>query len=318
MNETAFRTDLAMEAREMMAEEVRTSVAGIALDEEDNGGVKVTRVRVTTCEGARAIGKKQGAYVTLEMVQSSLRDVKVERTLVKLLAKEIRRMIPPEGTVLVVGLGNRSSTPDALGPRAIEDVFVTRHMKEVMPHDMMRPLRSVCTIAPGVLGITGIETAEILRGVIGYVRPSVIIAIDALASSASERIATTIQLTDTGIQPGSGVGNRQVGIDEESMGVPVIAVGVPTVIYASTIALDVLHGLERGGQVACRFARGERVTQARRRTIIKENMPQELGRLMVTPRDIDRLIDDMARVIAMALNEALQPSIGAEYGQYLH
>lgn len=314
--ETTFRTDLALEAREMMAEEVRASAAGIVIDEADEGDVKVTRVRVTTREGARALGKKQGTYVTLEMGEAWRGDASWKRSLVKVLARELATMIPREGTVLVVGLGNRSSTPDALGPRAVEDVLATRHMKRVIETERVEALRSVCTLAPGVLGVTGIETVEILRGVVAHVRPSVIVAIDALASSASERIATTIQLTDTGIHPGSGVGNRQVGIDEASMGVPVVAIGVPTVIYASTIALDILHGLERGGQVACRFARGERVTEERRRTILRENMPSKLSRLMVTPRDIDRLIDDMAHVIAMALNETLQPSLGTEYGHY--
>lgn len=317
MTEMAFRTDLALEAREMMAEEVRESAQGIVLDEAVEDGVKITRVRVTTKEAARALGKKEGTYVTLEMPRSQYGDATRKRALVRSLAAELCSMIPREGTVLVVGLGNRGSTPDALGPRAVEEVFVTRHMKDVLPDEAVRCLRSVCTLAPGVLGVTGIETVEILRGVAEYVRPSVIVAVDALASSSSERIATTVQLTDTGIHPGSGVGNRQVGIDEESMGVPVIAVGVPTVIYASTIALDILHGLERGGQIACRFARGERVTEERRRTILKENMPHELAQLMVTPRDIDRLIENMAKIIADALNESLQTVTRDDDKQYL-
>lgn len=312
-----FRTDLAVEAREMMAQEVRSSAEGIVFEEREEDGVRVTEVRVTSEAGAKAIGKKIGSYVTLEAGGLRRKDAALERTVTKVLAREIGRMIPREGTVLVVGLGNRSSTPDALGPRTVEEVFVTRHMREVVSPEVAERMRSVCAIAPGVLGVTGIETAEILEGVVRSVRPAVIVAVDALASSASERIATTIQLSDTGIHPGSGVGNRRAGIDEESMGVPVIAVGVPTVIYASTIGLDVLHGLERGGQVACRFARGERVTEARRRTILKENMPPELSRLMVTPRDIDRLIADMAKVIATALNEALQPTIKERYLSYL-
>lgn len=312
-----FRTDLAVEAREMIAQEVRSSVEGIVFAEREDNGVRVTEVRVMSEAGAKTIGKKIGSYVTLEASGMRRKDAVLERTLTKILAREIGRMIPREGTVLVVGLGNRSSTPDALGPRTVEEVFVTRHMREVVSTDLAERLRSVCAIAPGVLGVTGIETAEILEGVVRSVRPAVIIAVDALASSASERIATTIQLSDTGIHPGSGVGNRRAGIDEESMGVPVIAVGVPTVIYASTIGLDVLHGLERGGQVVCRFARGERVTEARRRTILKENMPPELSQLMVTPRDIDRLVADMAKVIAAALNEALQPTIKERYLSYL-
>ena len=309
MTENMFRTDLALEAREMMAEEIRSSMTGIAVEERQADEVKVTRVRVETEAASRALGKKRGTYVTLEVRGGLGKDAQLEQRLIRLLAREIRAMIPQEGTVLVVGLGNRSSTPDALGPRTVEGVFVTRHMRDMMTDDALKSVRSVCSFAPGVLGVTGIETAEILRGVAEHVQPAVIIAIDALASSSSERIATTVQLSDTGIHPGSGVGNRRFGIDEESMGVPVIAIGVPTVIYASTIALDILHGLERTGQVACRFARGERVTEDRRRAILRDNMPDALSRLMVTPCDIDRLIADMARIIGRAINKALYPSM---------
>ena len=316
MREDVFRTDLALEAREMMADEVRSSAEGIAVDERMEGGIKVTRVRVVSEAGARVLGKKMGEYVTLEAQGIRYKDAALEEQLTNLLAEELARMVPSRGTALVVGLGNRMSTPDALGPRTIEEVFVTRHMRDILPERAMRGMRSVCTFAPGVLGVTGIETAELLRGVVEHVRPSVIIAVDALASSSSERITTTVQLSDTGIHPGSGVGNRRFGIDEESMGVPVIAVGVPTVIYASTIALDILHGLERTGQVVCRFARGERVTEERRRAILRDNMPSELSRLMVTPRDIDRLIADMARIIGHAVNKALHSSLPS--GEAVH
>ncbi len=309
MAENMFRTDLALEAREMMAEEVRSTVSGIAVEEQQTDDVKVTKVRVETESASRALGKKQGTYVTFEVQGGVGKDAQAEQQLVRLLAQEVQAMIPQEGTVLVVGLGNRSSTPDALGPRTVEGVFVTRHMREMMTDEAVRSVRSVCSFAPGVLGVTGIETAEILRGVAEHVQPAVIIAVDALASSSSERVATTVQLSDTGIHPGSGVGNRRFGIDKESMGVPVIAIGVPTVIYASTIALDILHSLERTGQVACRFARGERVTEDRRRAILRDNMPESLGRLMVTPRDIDRLIADMARIISRSINKALYPSM---------
>ena len=316
MAEDMFRTDLALEAREMMAEEVRSSMSGIVVEEQRADDVTVTKVRVETEAASRALGKKQGTYVTLELKKDG-RDAQSDERLVSLLARQIREMIPQKGTVLVVGLGNRSSTPDALGPRAVEGVFVTRHMREMMTEDAMQSVRSVCSFAPGVLGVTGIETAEILRGVKEHVQPSVIIAVDALASSSSERIATTVQLSDTGIHPGSGVGNRRFGIDEESMGVPVIAIGVPTVIYASTIALDILHSLEKTGQVACRFARGERVTEQRRRELLRGNMPNALNRLMVTPRDIDKLIADMARVISRSINKALYPSVRKGDAEYL-
>ena len=309
MAENMFRTDLALEAREMMTEEVRSSVSGIAVQERQTGDIKVTRVRVETESASRALGKKQGTYVTFELRGGIGKDAQTERQLIGLLAREVQAMIPQEGTVLVVGLGNRSSTPDALGPRTVEGVFVTRHMRQMMTDEALQSVRSVCSFAPGVLGVTGIETAEILRGVAQHVQPAVVIAVDALASSSSERVATTLQLSDTGIHPGSGVGNRRFGIDEESMGVPVIAIGVPTVIYASTIALDILHGLEQTGQVACRFARGERVTEDRRRAILRDNMPERLSRLMVTPRDIDSLIADMARIIARSINKALYPSM---------
>ena len=210
----------------------------------------------------------------------------------------------PEGfrTVMVTGLGNRSVTPDALGPRTVERVLVTRHMQGCLPEDMAQRMKSVCAAAPGVLGVTGVETAEVLRGMVEHVKPDAVIAVDALAARDSGRICSTIQVADTGITPGSGVGNHQKALTKETLGIPVIAVGVPMVVYAATIARDAMAMLgdadgaskeDEEKLMAC----VERVVSAR------------LGDLIVTPREVDALVERMAGVVAGGINLALHPGL---------
>ena len=199
---------------------------------------------------------------------------------------------------VVVGLGNRSVTPDSLGPRTAERVLVTRHMGDCLPRDV--PMSSVCAAAPGVLGVTGIETAEILRGMVAHVKPDAVIAVDALAARSSKRIASTIQITDTGITPGSGVGNHRKALDRRTLGVPVIAVGVPLVVYASTIASDAL----------CALGEGE-VEEERIAACVERVVSEKLGEMIVTPRDVDALVERMAGVLADGINQALHPSLSS-------
>lgn len=222
------------------------------------------------------------------------------------LAQAIRQMLPEHArTVLVTGLGNRSVTPDALGPRTVERVLVTRHMDGCLPDDVSARMASVCAAAPGVLGVTGLETAEVLRGMAEHVQPDAVIAVDALAARSSARICSTIQIADTGISPGSGVGNHQKALTRETLGAPVIAVGVPMVVYASTIASDAMSDMirEDGGTEADE----EKVAACVERVV-----SERLGDLIVTPREVDALVERMAGILAEGINLALHPGLSRE------
>ena len=215
----------------------------------------------------------------------------------------MKSLLPREGEVLVVGLGNRNVTADALGTRVVERMLVTRHLRQAMARELRGRLRGVSAIAPGVLGLTGIETAELCRGLVRHVRPSAVIAIDALAAFESERICTTVQITDTGIEPGSGVGNHRLGLTEETLGVKVIAVGVPMVVYASTIARDAMARLidEYG-----LLARGH---EEAAQQLLRQVSEGFLGDMVVTPREIDELVLHVAALLSDGINQALQPDI---------
>jgi spore protease len=226
------RTDLAVEARELWEESAKktTALPGVEAEDDVVENYNVTRVRILDEQGAKILDKPIGLYITLELGDF------FERThpqafaeAVRALAQEMRPMIPEKvnHTALIVGLGNRNITPDAVGPLSMESVMVTRHLVEKIP-DVFGHMRQVAALTPGVLGMTGIESGEIIRGVIGKTNPDLIIIVDALASRALNRLCTTIQIADTGIVPGSGVGNARAALNKETLGVPVLAVGVPT------------------------------------------------------------------------------------------
>ena len=315
-----IRTDLAIEAREFYnKQENRNDIPGVEVNVENMEDVTVTRVKVVEDVGARIIGKPKGNYITIEVPNLKDNDKDLHDEVGKILAKEVAGIVElnDQSVILVVGLGNWNVTPDALGPRVVEHLLVTRHIKEYIPEQIDEGVRSVCAVAPGVLGITGIETSEIIRGIVDRVKPNLVIAIDALASRKMERISTTIQLADTGINPGSGVGNNRKELSRESMGVPVIAVGVPTVVDAATMASDtidlVIDNLisesRNGGEFYNMLKEMDRNEKYK---LISEVMAPFTGNMMVTPKEIDRLIDDIAIVIANGLNLALHPSIGPE------
>ena len=266
-------------------------------------GIERTVVTIRDEQTARALGRPQGVYVTLSCPQRMTIELGMRRALGRELGRTIAGMLP-EGceTVLVVGLGNRAVTPDALGPRAVERVLVTRHMDGCLPQDVQEMLRSVCAAAPGVLGVTGIETAEVLRGMVAHVRPDAVIAVDALAARSSQRICSTIQVADTGITPGSGVGNHRRALTRETLGVPVIAVGVPMVVYASTIARDAL------GDLAAMDGASE-ADEERLMACVERVVTQRLGDLIVTPREVDALVERMAGIVAEGVNLALHPEL---------
>ena len=292
------RTDLAME----LQKSVKKSVNGLSFHvEEPQEGIRITRVAVESEEAEAALGKAQGKYVTLEAAEIGTRDPMLEEAMSHLMAQELMRILPEPGrndAVLVVGLGNEQVTPDALGPRTVEKLMVTRHLLEMMPEAMDKRIRPVCAIAPGVLGETGIETAEVVRGVVDRIHPCAVVAVDALASRDSQRIGAAIQISDAGLQPGSGVGNRRMELNRETLGCPVIAIGIPTVVCAATIVRDALQQLSGSDEMA-------------------DEAMEKLGRealpgLVVTPREVDVLVEDAARRLAMGLNLWLQEGLTIE------
>lgn len=294
----SVRTDLAME-KQLFAGEIR----GIETKNRRSGEIETCEVRIQTNEASRVLGKPCGTYVTLSCAQRMQQEPAVRAHLCDELAEEMKKMLPPRADVLVVGLGNRRVTADALGPRVVDGMLVTRHIRSQLPETLSARLRTVSAVAPGVLGVTGMETAEVVRGVVEHVKPGAVIAVDALAARDSGRICSTIQLADTGIAPGSGVGNHRKGLTRETLGVPVYALGVPMVVYASTIARDAIDAMI-----------GESVQDenASVGAVIDRVVSERLGDLVVTPREVDALMEQMAGTLSRALNLALQPELGSE------
>jgi spore protease len=322
MNDFATpRTDLALEAREALTRRTREDIPGVMVETAEDEEVLITRVKIATPEAARVMGKLQGRYVTIEARGLREKNTPLQEKVMKFLADELAGLaeLPTAATILVIGLGNWNITPDALGPRAVDKIVVTRHLQGMLSPELKGGVRSVCAIAPGVLGITGMETAEIVQGIVGNIKPSLVIAIDALAAASSHRVISTIQLADTGINPGSGVGNKRFGLTQQSLGVPVIAIGVPTVVHASTIAMDTIDTLQEHASFARYFKSLENLTEGDRHTIIRQVLPETLGDLMVTPKEVDRLIEDIADVVAGGINQAMHPHIDYEnIHMYLH
>lgn len=259
-----------------------------------------TGARKTTFWLQRKLDKPIGKYVTLDAPELCNRPLDLFEQMSAALSEELYNMftgLKDDATVLVVGLGNRSITSDSLGPRVAERIYVTRHVTEYMPDALPGTVRSVCSVAPGVLGVTGIETMEIVRGVKEYAKPDMIIAIDALASRRAARINTTIQLTDTGISPGSGIGNNRKGLNSEAFGVPVIAIGVPLVVHAATITQEVISLIAD--------KTGLHGDEEKLKGLAEQVISENLGQMVVTPKDIDSIVEDMSGIIATGINMAL-------------
>jgi spore protease len=286
------------------------------VERRQEAGVEICRVRVVSEAGERLVGKPRGTYVTLDAPGLRDRDTAVQERLARLLGAELRSLLDlgPDSSVFVVGLGNWNATPDAIGPRVVENLLVTRHLDRQVPRNLSGTLRSVAALAPGVLGLTGIETGEVIRGIVDRIRPDVVLAVDALATRSIERMLRTVQVADTGIRPGSGVGNRRAGIDRDALGVPVVAVGVPTVVHAATIAGDAIELLaERLGSKDPRAAEALRGLLADgQRDLIAQVLAPAVGDLMVTPKEVDVLVEDFSKVLAAGINAAIHPSLAEE------
>lgn len=307
------RTDLALETHQYARGTLRR-LPGVDVQEERRGEIVLSRVIVEDEEGARTMGKPPGRYVTIEARTLRQRSQALQEAVGATLAEEIRALLPaPDAGIFVVGLGNWKATPDALGPKVVEKVTVTRHLPDYVPADLRGGLGSLCAVAPGVLGITGIETVEIVEGITSRIRPGAVIAVDALASRSIERILTTIQVSDTGINPGSGVGNHQKGINQETLGVPVIAVGVPTMVHAFTIAMDTVDLLiERLRTTHPFYSYLDRIEGGEKHGLIRDVLSPYVGDLMVTPKEIDVMVDDLAGVIAHGIDAAVHPQMATQ------
>lgn len=313
------RTDLAIEAREMYKRDNKSDVEGVSVEEETEGEIKISTVTIETDEAGEKIGKPKGNYITIDFPEYTHYDGESMDKVSNVVANVLRKLVsmPDEKTALVVGLGNWNVTPDALGPKVSEKIMVTRHLKEVMPDVIDDSVRSVCTIAPGVLGITGIETGEVIRSLVNKIKPDLVICVDALGSRKLERVNRTIQIGDTGISPGAGVGNHRMKINEETLGVKVIAIGVPTVVDAATMAndtidllLDGLIGRAEEGKEFYNMLKS--IDKNEKSALIKEVLNPFVGDLMVTPKDIDTIVDSLSKIIANGINMAIQPNLNME------
>jgi spore protease len=307
-------TDLALEASAAVRGDAHTEIPGVRVEDERFDEITVTRVEVFSPQGEAAIGKAMGNYITIEAPGLRRRNRDLQEQVGKVLTDQLGRLVTlgPDGSALIVGLGNWNATPDALGPRVTSKVMVTRHLKSVMSPELTGGLRTVAAISPGVLGITGIETAEVIQGIVERIRPDVVICIDSLAARSVERIGTTVQVADTGISPGSGIGNNRKALNRETLGVPVIALGVPTVVHAATIAHDTIESLAAHFQGKRAFLFQLFNSPEERRQMVSQVLSPTVGELVVTPKEIDDLIDDMAKVIAGSLNAWLHTSVTAQ------
>ena len=292
-------TDLALEAHSFFREGRRPSLPGVEEESRREDGCAVTRIRIVSQEAAQRLGKAQGCYVTLEAEDLSQVGREGQERVSSLLARELRALMPPPSRtapVLVIGLGNRSITPDALGPMTVDGVMVSRHILSVMPEGVDARVRSLCALAPGVLGVTGLETAEVIRGVMDRVKPACVVAVDALASRNTHRIGNTFQLTDTGIRPGAGVGNRRMELNRKTLGAPVLALGVPTVVYAMTIVRDAMLAMDRAHDAPSGKSE-EEMDQ-----VVSHILPPPLNSLVVTPKDVDQMVRRAAAVLSLGIN----------------
>lgn len=325
LNENIY-TDLAVELHEMISEDSKKDneeceIEGVRLkvEETPNKDIKVTWVEVLNKEGEAQMGKPIGNYVTVESQAMRENDVDTHEDIINVLSQNIVKLynLKKDSVILIVGLGNWNVTPDALGPKVISKVLVTRHISESLPIAIDESVRLVSAVSPGVMGITGIETSEIVKGIVDRVKPELVIAIDALASRSISRINTTIQMSDTGVSPGAGMGNKRMAINEETMGIPVIAIGVPTVVDAATLINDTMDNMledmisyvEKGSDF---YQMLKDLGSDNRYPIIKDVLDPYAGNMFVTPKEVDAVVERLSNIIANAINISLHPGITKE------
>lgn len=302
MGNFQVRTDLALEARESISE-AESELRGVRVEEyyKEEEDIRVTKVTIDTKNAAKAMGKPIGVYVTMEAPAMVEPDDDYHREISESLAEELRQMLPGMGqeqSILIVGLGNREVTADALGPQVVDNLFITRHIvkeygKAAYDCDKMN---LISALEPGVMAKTGMETAEIVSGVVNETKPDLLIVIDALAARSTRRLNRTIQITNTGIQPGSGVGNHRNALTEESLGIPVVAIGIPTVVDAATIVGDALEKL----------LSEEKEFDSMKYLGEHRNAFSELNNMYMTGKDIDAVIKRVSYTVSEGINLALE------------
>lgn len=308
-----IRTDLALETQEKMQED-HVELKGVRfLEERINKNLTVSTVVIETENGAKTMGKPKGTYITIEAGDMNEEDEDYHREISVQLAKVMKQLIhvkKEELSVLVVGLGNREVTPDALGPRVVDNLFITRHiLNEYGKYAFgSENVNRISSIVPGVMAQTGMESLEIIKGIIKETKPDLIVAVDALAARSTKRLNRTIQVTDTGINPGSGVGNHRHGLNEKSLGIPVISIGIPTVVDAATIVNDTMYNLITAMCQSTTLGTlgnslGE-LNDAEKYELIRELLSPNLNAMFVTPKDIDESVKRLSFTISEGLNIA--------------
>ena len=307
-----FRTDLALERRDIYQKINKLQeIDGVESTEEDvNENVKVSRVKITNQNGEQALGKPIGNYVTIDVKKLKLAGEDEIQKTAETVSSELRKIIDfhidKQGDILVVGLGNIYVTPDSLGPKVINEIDVTRHIIKYLPQYIDEGTRPVSAISPGVLGTTGIETVEILKGIVDNIQPKLLIVIDALASRSIERISSTIQISDTGIVPGAGVGNTRQEISQNTLGIPVVAIGIPTVVELATLVSDGIDiFIDRLQEKAESNEYLNKLQQNDKYEEVKEALNVGEYNMIVTPKEIDDLIENMKDIVARGINFAV-------------
>ena len=304
-----FRTDLALERKDIYQKANKLNeIDGVECTEEKiDDNIKVSKVKIVNKNGEEALGKAMGNYITIDVKKLKIAGDDEIQKASEVVSNELKEMInlhtEKQGEILVVGLGNIYVTPDALGPKVINEVDVTRHLIKYLPQYVEEGTRPVSAIAPGVLGTTGIETVEILKGIVENTKPKLIIVIDALASRSIDRISSTIQISDTGIVPGAGVGNTRQEISESSLGIPVISLGIPTVVELATLVSDGIDiFIDRLQEKAESNDYLNKLQQEDKYEEVKEALNVGEYNMIVTPKEIDDLIENMKDIVARGIN----------------
>ena len=287
-----FRTDLAVERREIFkrANKINSEIDGIKIETKNLNDIKVTNVKIENEKGAEALKRKIGNYITIDLDTINNLSLEKEKEVIQVFSDELKMIIDQHidksDEILIVGLGNLNATPDSFGAKVVENIEITRHIKMFLPNAIDKTVRSVSAIVPGVLGTTGIETIEIVKGITNNIKPKLIVAIDSLCSKNIDRIGKSIQISDTGIVPGGGVGNRQEELSEETLGIPVVGVGIPTVLDAATIVIDTLNNCD---------------IQINEDELVNK-MKLNKFNFIVTPKEIDSLIEKITTIVSEGIN----------------
>lgn len=314
----SVRTDLALESYQMNKD---SNLDGIEIKTQSFDDIQVTIVKITNTNGEKKLSKPIGNYITIECPKLVKNNVKYREQIIKILSDNINKLLENKkhDNVLIIGLGNWNITPDALGPKVISKVLVTRHIKNFIPDELKNSVRCVSAISPGVLGITGLETFEVVKGICEKTNPDLIFVIDSLAARSSSRINSTIQLSNTGISPGAGMGNKRVALDKKTLGSEIISIGVPTVIDAATLVNDTMDKILDAMRDLCEknferdfFDTLNNIDSMQKYSMIKNILDPYEENMFVTPKEVDEVIERLSNIIANAINISLHNSINLD------